>query len=166
MAAIFRKLVNKRHWDETTWLKSGEVQADAVSSLRTTQNHLSVFLLDDPDDQLARVVAAQALTRDSLAHFDLVLVPEEVLGQCNIELRQTTGKTPDYTVNAWHRDLVILTSAKLVRLAVALRRHGDKQRYQDKQVETAIATSITAQFVNKGLINDKLSKSLNKRGVI
>ena len=35
---LFRKLLNKRHWDEREWLKPGDVQADSLGSLGTKDN--------------------------------------------------------------------------------------------------------------------------------
>lgn len=166
MALLFRKLLNKRHWDEREWLKPGDVQADSLGSLQTKDNELSIYLLDDSDEQLDRIVAAVALTRDYLSHFDLALAPEDILGKCEVETGETYGDTLDDGVNAWHRDLVSLTSTKLVNLAAAIRNEGDIRRYNDTKVGAAIEASVSADYVNKAQINEKLSGSLRKRGII
>ena len=47
MAIIFRKLNQKRHWDNAPWLEQQDAQADVTKCLATNENRLSVFVLDD-----------------------------------------------------------------------------------------------------------------------
>ena len=162
---ICRKLSQKRHWDGLPWLGPQETQADAVKCLMTNQNRLSVFLLDKPDDQTERVVAALAVTRDSLAHLDLAIAPEEVLVRCDIQRDRVQGQTPDSGVNDWHEDLVELTVAKIARLAAAIKSEGEIRRYNLKKVGTAIQQSLDADYIGAENINGKLVQSLRKRGI-
>ena len=78
-------LSQKRHWDEEQWLSAGDVQSDATKCLRTVGNALSVFVLDNPEEQMDRVVAALALTRSGLDRVDVAIIPEEVLEMCEIK---------------------------------------------------------------------------------
>ena len=91
MVMIFRKLSQKRHWDDTQWLEPHETQADAAKCLMTSENRLSIFMLVSPDDQTERVVAALAVTRDNLAHLDLAIAPQEVLARCGIRHDKAQG---------------------------------------------------------------------------
>ncbi len=166
MTVICRKLSQKRHWDGAPWLGPQETQADAVKCLMTSQNSLSVFVLDGPDDQTERVVAALAVTRDSLAQLDLAIAPEEVLVQCDIRRERVPGQTPDSGVNGWHEDLVELTVAKIARLASAIKSEGEIRRYNLKKVGTAIQRSLDADYIGAEHINGKLVQSLRKRGII
>ena len=166
MTIICRKLSQKRHWDGEPWLGPQETQADAVKCLMTSQNRLSIFVLDKPDDQTERVVAALAVTRDALAHLDLAIAPEEVLVQCDIRRDSVPGQTPDPKVNGWHEDLVELTVAKIARLASAIKSEGEIRRYNLKKVGTAIQQSLDADYIGAEDINGKLVQSLRKRGII
>ena len=163
---ICRKLSQKRHWDGLPWLGSQETQADAVKCLMTSQNRLSVFVLDRADDQTERVVAALAVTRDSLAHLDLAIAPEEVLARCDIRRDRVQGQTPDPGVNDWHEDLVDLTAGKIARLAAAIKDEGEIRRYNLKKVEAAIRQSLDEDFIGAEQINGKLVQSLRKRGIV
>ena len=163
---VFRKLSQKRHWDGLPWLGSQEIQADAVRCLMTRQNRLSVFVLDRADDQTARVVAALAVTRDSLAHLDLAIAPEEVLARCDIRRDKVQGQTPDPGVNDWHEDLVELTAGQIARLATAIKSEGEIRRYNLKKVGAAIQQSLDEDFIGAEQINVNLVPSLRKRGII
>ena len=163
---ICRKLNQKRHWDDLPWLGPQDTQADAFKCLMTKQNRLSVFVLDKPDDQTERVVAALAVTRDNLAPLDLAIAPEEVLVRCDIRRDKIQGETPDSWVNGWHEDLVELTVAKITRLAAAIKSEGEIRRYNLKKVETAIQQSLEANYIGAEHINGRLVQSLRKREFI
>ena len=132
----------------------------------TSQNQLSVFVLDRADDQTERVVAALAVTRDSLAQLDLAIAPEEVLARCDIRRDRVQGQTPDPEVNDWHEDLVELTAGKIARLAAAIKSDGKIRRYNLKQVEAAIQQSLDEDFIGAEQINGKLVPSLRRRGIV
>ena len=139
--------------------------ADAARCLLTRANNLSVFKLDEPDSQTERVVAALALTRDSLANMDLALVPEGVLEGCGIERVVSPADTPDSEVNKWHVDLVELTLAKIALLASAIRSEGRVERYNELRVRAAIENSVGSGFVAGDRVNAKLVNSLDRRGI-
>ena len=163
---VCRKLSQKRYWDGLTWLGAQEVQADAVECLMTRQNRLSVFVLDRVDDRTERVVAALAVTRDSLAHLDLAIAPEEVLARCDIRRDRVQGQTPDPGVNDWHEDLVELTAGKIVRLAAAIKSEEEIGRYNLKKAGAAIRQSLDEDFIGAEHINGNLVQSLRRRGIV
>ncbi len=166
MSAVFRKLNKKRHWDSKPWLESRDVQADVAKCLTTTENKLFIFLLEKPNEQVERVVAALALTRDNLACFDLAIVSEDILSQCNIQLNKIKAKTLDAEVNEWHYDLVELTIGKVSQLASSIKCRGEIQRYQEKQVRLAIKKSLDAHHIEVDRISPKMQESPRKRQVI
>lgn len=163
---IFRKLSQKRYWDGTKWLGPHETQADAARCLMTSENRLSVFVLDAPGDQTERVVAALAVTRDNLAHLDLAIAPEDVLERCGIRRDGAQGKTPDSKVNGWHENLIELTVEKIARLAAAIKSEGKIMRYNPKKVEAAIRQSLDENYIGAERINGSMLQSLRKRGII
>ena len=166
MSIIFRKLAQKRHWDSKPWTEQVDVQADVVNCLRTKENKLSVFMFDGSSDQIARVVAALALTRDSLANFDLAIAPGDILAQCGIRADRAPGQTPDPEVNDWHQDLVDLTIFQLARLAVTIRSKGEIKRYNLKKVGEAIQLSLNGNHIQTENINRNLKSSLTRRGIV
>lgn len=165
MARIFRKLSRKRYWDRESWLGAGEVKSDATKCLMTEESSLSVYVLEDPGVQEERVVAALALTRDNLKHFDLALVPENILDACEIQRCYVLGETPDPEVNEWHCNLVRLTVTKIARLAAAIHSNRAVIRYQRKHVEAAIRRSLSTSPIISTQIKSSLIPSLEKRGI-
>ena len=166
MAVIFRKLHQKRHWDQASWLADGEVQADVLKCLSTDENSLSVYILEEPDTQLDRVVAALALNRQYLTQLDWATAPDSVLDECGIKFDRKPGDTGDDSVNEWHEDLVELSFDKLARLARAIRRDGEIKRHNERKVEAAIKASIVAGHVQPDRINPTLVPSLERRQII
>ena len=163
---ICRKLSQKRHWDNASWLEPQDVQADATKCLTTSQNRLSIFVLNAPGDQTERVIAALAMARDNLAHLDLAIAPEEVLDRCRIRRCGVQGQTPDSRVNNWHEDLIELTITKIVQLAIAIKNDGVIRRYSPKNVEAAIRRSLEADYIDTERINRNMIQSLRKRGIL
>ena len=166
MPHLFRKLNHKRHWDHHPSHAHGDVQADAMKCLVTSRNTLSVYLLEDTDQQKDRVVAALAVTRDYLADFDLVVVPDDTLRTLGITRIDNPGDTLDHEVNQWHYDLVDLTVMQLARLAVAIKRCGTIERYNRARLLDTIRTSLDANFIDRQRIPDTLADSLRRKGVI
>ena len=167
MSVIFRKLDRKRHWDNKPWLEINNVQADATKCLETDENKLSVFVLDKPEQQVERVVAALAANRDYLCQLDLALVPEEALEVCAIQRANIQGETPDPEVNKWHKDFIELSISKIACLATAIKREGQIKRYLPKKVAKAIKYSLDADYIDITKINKNLlnSKSLKELGI-
>ena len=165
MTTIFRKLSQKRHWDRPPWLGAGDSQADAAKCLRTEENKLSVFRLEDSDVQTERVVAALALTRDNFAEVDVAIAPEKVLEACGIQHAKVPARTPDSEVNDWHLDLVELTVAKIAELATAIRTEGRIRRYYPADVRAAIQKSLRTDYIAVECIKPKLVQSLKRHGI-
>lgn len=165
MAVVLRKLSQKRHWDDKAWLGQGDTQADVVKCLNPADNRLSVYLLDSPDRQMERVVAALALTRDHLAHMDLAVIPDKILENCDIQRASNEGDTPDPGVNQWHIDLVELSISKIARFAAAIKAQAQIERFSCKKVAQAIGKSVTSNFIGKEYVTNEMAQSLRKRNV-
>ena len=166
MTMIFRKLCKKRNWDCPEWMGEEEAPADAAKCLETHSNTLSIYVLADPDEQLDRVVAALALTRNHLGEFDLAVAPEPILTECGLTIEDKQGDTPDLEVNHWHRDISQLTLGKVAQLAASIRVRGSIVRYQEKQVENAIRTSVNSEYVRSNRIPPTLVTSLERKGIL
>ena len=153
MAEVFRKLRAKSSWYSQPWLPPGAVQADAARCLVTDRNGLSVYKLEDPDEQLKRLIAAIAASRNSVVQLDYAIFPESILTQCQIKQVQEPGELADNEVNQWHVDLVDLSFGKLAEFASAIKKEGKIKRYQKKRVLEAIGASRKSNF----LIEERLS---------
>ena len=160
MATIFRKLNQKRHWEQRDWLRPHEVQGNAIKCLITKDNRLSVYVLNNPKVQIERVVAALALTRDNLMNLDWATVPENVLCLCKIQKKKIVADTPDSEVNGWHIDLVELTVDKIAEFAKEIKTKGCIKRSNKSDVEKAICNSLKIDCIDTDKINQKLKNDL------
>ena len=145
MPLLLRKL-RKPRWTldkDLPWLAEGDIPADPLSDLATSENKLSVFLVEDDRSNLDQVVTAVAATRGHLAVFDYALFDQQLLPQLNIKIESTDGGTLDQVVNSWHRDLVELSALKLVELAKAILANAEKNRVLEKKIGQLMAQAVS-----------------------
>ena len=164
MPLIFREIGNKSWWDkahdEFCWLGDGELVGDVFKGVKTIKGTLSIYLLDDDQTNLARIVAALACKRRSLENFDFVLVPEIAI-ETEFEILRTTGTTADDLVNDLHRDLVKLTAGKLLKLVTIFGEHMSAMTrlYRD-EVKDAILESLELESLRENDVNSGVKKHL------
>ena len=113
------RLVRQSRWDtpdKRDWLAEGEIPADPLADFATNENCLSVWLVNDDKRDLVDVTAALAASRERADKLDYVLFPLDHLLAAGIEIRETSGQTPDRRVNGLHRDLTHLSAANVLAL--------------------------------------------------
>ena len=159
MAFILRKLDQKASFYALDWLEDDDTQADALWSLRTKGNQLSVWLIDDNRSNLNRIVAALAAGRDTLDKIDYALIDRQVLDSLDIRVSKVDGLSLDAGANQhWHYDLTNLSGKQLVALALYMRQ--GLMREPKSKVKTAILESIHSGVVAKDALLKSLLKSL------
>jgi hypothetical protein len=106
------------YWSESppSWLAEGEFPADTLLDFRTRENTLSVWLVEDNAVHIERLQTALMAARDKVDAFDYLLFDLDVLSDCDIDVEQSRGDTPDYEANSCHRDLIHLSGLTLVEL--------------------------------------------------
>ena len=152
-----RKIRKNRWYDNTPWLQSGDIQADALGDLNTFDNQLSVWHVDNDKSHLEQLVAALTATREHIANFDYVIFQEEDVLQLNVKVVESPGETPSQVVNSWHVDFSELTGDKLVALAHVIQENGDRKRIPEKSVLHLLARSLALQQIDREKV--KLSPS-------
>lgn len=159
MAFILRKLDRKASFYPRDWLDDDDVQADALSSLRTKDNRLSVWRIDEDRGNLHRVVAALAAGRDFLDKLDYAVIDLQALDSLGIQAVRADGLSPDDGANQrWHHDLNRLSGRRLVALAVKMR--GGLARKSRSNVRALITESIHSGFIARSRIKTGLLQSL------
>ena len=104
-----------------TWLGSDDVPADPLGDLSTLDNKLSVWYVDDAQQNLGRVSAALAAGREKIDKLDYALIDIDTLTRLGIESKKTPGESPDDHANKnWHYDLHRLSGKALTSLAKAI----------------------------------------------
>ena len=143
------RIISKSRWYEDPgdfpWLVQGDVQADALSDLRTKGNILSVWRIDDAKSNLEDVIAALAAMRDELDKLDYALIDVETVEKIGINLKSTPGDSLDPEVNKWHIDMVTLSGTNLLSLAHAIHEpRVEKARVLAKEIKSLLLARISA----------------------
>jgi ribosome recycling factor len=158
------RTIRKSKWynhEGTSWLAEGELQADALDDLKTINNSLSVWLVDDNRENLEQVVIAFAANRSDLAQVDYVLFDKKILSDLNIKFEKSPGDTPNEEVNLnWHMDLVELTASKRFELAMTIMAKAEKARVSKKTIERQILEAVKSKQLNLDKMDDTLQTKI------
>jgi len=150
-------------WDvyrpKPEWLPEGELSADVFKGLRTTNGDLSIYLVNEQQDSVNRVIAALACTRDSISRIDYVLIPREVV-EDEFRVEHTSGNTADDEVNGSHVDVVELTLSRLADFAYLVRDYSDSmKRVPERVVKSEIEKGIETNRIQF----ERIRKSLREK---
>jgi hypothetical protein len=119
MAYLLRKFSDKNAWaeveDSPLW-EQGDCPAQAFVQVFDNRAGVSTWRVNT-EEEVERVIAAQAFMRSTIGDFAYCLIDEEILRKDGLTLKNTPVKTPDKEVNSLHVDIVGLTAHQLIRLA-------------------------------------------------
>lgn len=167
MPFVLRKLDRKAAFYPIDGIPDGDVQADALSDLRTRANALSVWLVDEDRGNLHRIVAALAAGRMQLAKLDYALIDQRALEALDIQVVPKGGLSCDVEANArWHRDILELSGAKLVELAAALQTEAALERVQKSDVRAHIVHSISMGFIDPNGLEETIRVAVSGKHLI
>lgn len=151
MPFLLRKLSRGRwlQYPEKAWLPADDLQADALTDLRTQGNELSVYRIDDSSSNLAQVVAALAANCDYASNIDYALVDHDLVDAIGIKERKCLGELPDERVNAnWHVNLSELSASRCLKLATRIAEAGVR-RFSKKEVMKWVAESVKSGAIRR-----------------
>lgn len=127
---------------------------------------LSLWLIDEEQSNLPRILAALASTRDSLKNIDYLLIPSTVLDK-GLEPTKTTGHSNDDVANeSWHYDIQGITAVGACRLASIVVSEVDGGRAQLKraqlpEVANHLRKSIEDEHLDREMLNERVVKRLD-----
>ncbi len=159
------RLVRQARWDspgKLDWLAEGDIPADPMADFaNTSDNSLSVWLVDDDKKDLDRVVGALAASRDKADKLDYLLFEQGHLSAAEIEVRTTSGDTLDKYVNGHHhRNLVSLSAAKVLALT---KRVWDED-LGPKRVDSRTVVQLVVRAVRSGQVKlERLRPKLREK---
>jgi hypothetical protein len=161
MALLLRNLTSPK-WSAPEWMPSGDVPADALSDLRSSNNALSVWsvALDQADLDLA--LAALASNRDRLDKLDYTLLDDSILVPLSIKCVDSEANTPYVSANAAHRDLIELTVKKVARLAEEMM-PLPRVRVPEKRVKQLLVEALEKGALDRALMKPDLLNELESR---
>jgi hypothetical protein len=119
MANLLRKFSDKNAWaeveDSPLW-EQGDCPAEALVQVFDNRAGVSTWRVST-EEEVERVIAAQAFMRSTIGDFAYCLIDEEILRKDGLTLRNTPAKTLDREVNRLHVEIVGLTANQLTRFA-------------------------------------------------
>ncbi len=163
MPLLLRK-IRKSKWyktDSVLWLKQDEIQADALGDIVTSSNTLSVWLVEDDKSNLEEVIVALAVCGDTISNFDYTLINVDLLLSIGIKIETKEGLTPYSRANHWHRDIIELTTYKILRLAEAIFLHSDRKRVAEKEVLTLVKVVVQNGQIDRTKLKPGITKRLD-----
>jgi hypothetical protein len=126
MPYLLRKFSNKDAWAEVEnsplW-EQGDCPPEALVQVFDNRAGVSTWRVST-EEEVERVIAAQAFMRGTIGDFAYCLIDEDVLRKDGIKLKNTPVKTMDKHVNELHVDIVELSAQQLVRLARRINNTG------------------------------------------
>jgi hypothetical protein len=156
MAKLLRKVKQNRWYrtDAQPLLDIGDVPADPLGDLSTSQNRLSVYQVDGGPAHIERVARALAVGAQHLDNVGYVLFEASLLEEASIALDPTDGDTVDSVVNKCHADLINLTGNKLVALARLILLEGKSDTILKKRI---------VELVREGLNSKELPEKVRRK---
>ena len=166
MGYILRK-IRRAKWIEhagISWLPASEIQADALFDLRTTDNILSVWYVEQDQSNLNIIIAALATSRtERISNFDYALIDEKYLGKLGIQQLKKAGDTPSSKANQlWHIDLVELTAQAVYSLAQIISEDGLVTRLHYKEVLAHVQNEIYAGNLELNKMTEELQNKIRQ----
>ncbi len=152
----FLRKTSKGLWSERG--ADGGVTADALGDLKTKENKLSVYEIDD-EAQIERVAVALAASRDFVANFDYALLDNDFLDSLAIKFVVEAGTTADDLVNQMHRDLVFESGVRLVEFAQKFLTCG-QTRIPEKKIKKWLESALSVGGLDAARINQKLKSKI------
>lgn len=159
------RIIRQNRWDsprKLDWLAKGDIPADPMADFaNTSDNSLSVWLVENDNQDLDRVVAALAAGREKADKLDYMLFTQDHLAAVEAEIRTTNGNTLDEYVNGLHRDLPELSAAKVLALT---RRVWDEnlgpKRVDRRTVIRLVADAVRCKQIKLEKLRPKLREDV------
>jgi hypothetical protein len=119
MAYLLRKLADKDAWaevvDSILW-KQGDCPPDALVQVFDNRSGVSTWRVAT-EEEVERVIAAQAFMRSSIGDFAYCLIDEQTIKDEGIRTKDTPQRMVDKEIGERHVDLIDLTGKQVIRLA-------------------------------------------------
>jgi hypothetical protein len=125
---LLLRTVKQNRWfkaEAKPFLANGDVPADCLGDMSTSENLLSVWELEENRSNLERVVRAVVIGRNNIENMGYIIFDSSVLAGVGIEILNNPGGSADSGANVWHRDLR-LSGNKMVALVKAILESGEE----------------------------------------
>lgn len=144
----------------------GDIAADPLGNLVTSQNKLSVWRIDSEESDVTRIIIAIASTLNAFKNIDYVLVDPQKLSEIGLSLEGSPGQTPYKGLNDRHLDIPGLSGLKLIELAKIMLREGKQGRFLEQQVLLMLREAVRNGLVKLDSLQPNLRKKLDPSTVV
>lgn len=140
----------------------GMISADAISDLRTTDNCISTWYVGrKSEEEIKKGVIALTSGFKSLEDIKIAFLDDEKLKSAGLEIHETDGDTKIKEYVNLHRDISLLNSAKLQKLAKVILESIWEENTQVIHKETIVCWLLSA-LNEKKLSFESLDKNLRQ----
>ena len=129
MPFLLRK-IRKSKWENLP-TRPGEIRADALIDLKTDNDDLSLWIIDDECSNVDLVISA--LVADSykqLEKFDYALLGAAEVQEAGFLLEKLPGNTLCGEANEFHRDIRNLTAGDILTIAAIVKKSRRERRQE------------------------------------
>ena len=141
MSCLLRKLDQKTWLDPEISEELGGLSADSLKNFKTSQNCLSVFVVDG-EESIKRIITAIACRKQTLSQMDYAIFDYNIIEELKIKVLECPGKTADDEVNELHLDLNIITADNLIKLVEYISKTAKLKRMLKKRVIKEIVSRV------------------------
>jgi hypothetical protein len=165
MPPLFLRMISSLNkWDrENTylWLAPDDIPADPITDLKTADNKLSVFQVNNGDEiRINKIAAALAAKRLTLQPFAYILFDVGLPSRLDIQVGKTNRGTDIQIVNDWHFELIELSAQKLFSLTRDLLLNADPERKRENEVVPLIMENVRSGELDPDKMDERLRKSI------
>jgi len=141
------------------WIEENDIPADPLKDFPTTENAISVFLIEDKSNIL-KVAAAYSSNRfEGYKDIDYILINKCIIDDLEIEVNEINSDTADTIVNKLHYHLARLGGLKLCQIINRIYKDGldcgavDRKEIIEVLVEGIKDGTIKENKMKKNLLN-------------
>lgn len=165
---LIRMISGISKWDGSKIVnrKDAYICGDAISDLRTTDNKLSVWKADTPED-INDAIVALALNRDSVSKLSYFLLNEKDLDKIDIKISDKQAGVAaglDSRILTKHRDLIDLDYWRLGYLAEHLTKlakdENNRKNCSASEVKKLLERYKKEHKITPEQVKDKLKEKL------
>lgn len=161
----FRMIGKKAQWIQYYNLNLESVCSDIVTNcLRTTDNTLSLWKVSS-EEEIEKAVIALSSRRDNVQKFDYILIPEDIMDEIGLILKDSDGKSPLKSFNDKHCDIIELNYSKMgivVKLIQDLLKNDENsiKRVHLSEVKKLLSDAISKEELDQNMLSDRLISDL------
>lgn len=149
------RIVDGDRWDFSDdlaeWRARGDLPGAAIGDLKpSASGKLSLWVIEDGDSNLNRVIALLAANRNNVESFDARVIDQAAIEALGINPKPSRGQSRDAEANQlWHMDLADLTYRQLFALADPIADTGVPIERDENEVRDLILASVRAGYIKK-----------------